>query len=842
MNYFYRDSQDREVGPVSKSDLSQLRQTGLLSDETLVRAEVDSTWTEYSKAIVEPVSVDPVENVQSVATYPPSSKVDRLARAQKFSWLLFALAMLCFLLPFATVALQQQQIKIRGCFLAMGGEVESTNPVNGNLVMRTIAADPAVTLALALSVVAMLFALARKPFASLLGVLSGFVGVALLVMFKSSFTQAMAARSGAALAMREGFWLACALLSSGAAVQFVLVADAYANEGWRLQKKQYQIFACLALAVTIFYVGPLAYDKALNSAPSRQEFLSNLMPQRPLAFAPYKPVSTDFKYIETGEKASGKATVTFALQEPFYATDDFAKRAQEKGDDPEAFAKALALRNNLPSNLAPDIPANLPILLYSVAKPSGYQFTVALDIVANKQPRGWSFDDCVRAWANHRAWEIQPVTNWPDLPTDLSGLVTRGDLVKRGGVVLEDESTDRLLHSYIKDRVAFIKAVSSGEAVLPRQILEQTIADAAHAEITKTLFPASAYTVKMIKANLPDKLPSDQSALVVDVAVDIEQTDYLLRAAQEQSTKWPEFQPDSIFQRAKVIADSFSTKVTPPQPLEPLVFELVSSPHVTATKLQVEIKKQDDTSIVRNVAWPDSVDFANKSLFAYRDVQGNALLAGAQATDPKIPTVQDYRDQIQTFIQEISKEAALKNLTKSNNYFVKENPSDPKFDKFSYLDDSYFEIYSQQFTNSYISVWNAIAKVLTNNKELPLSYDLKFGEISTKYYNYDRGFFADDGEKRQRILLLNSADGVQVEVKTYICINWGNQSEAQVAGIYAAGLRDPRFHGTGNKYLIVPQFRNYNNAVWTMYPDTDESKRLSLEFLDQLATELKATP
>ena len=42
--------------------------------------------------------------------------------------------------------------------------------------------------------------------------------------------------------------------------------------------------------------------------------------------------------------------------------------------------------------------------------------------------------------------------------------------------------------------------------------------------------------------------------------------------------------------------------------------------------------------------------------------------------------------------------------------------------------------------------------------------------------------------------------------------------------------------------LTDPQFRDYDGGYWSMYPDTDESKKQGLLFLDQLATELKKSP
>jgi hypothetical protein len=842
MNYYYRDRQGLEIGPLPQSELSQLRQTGLLSDETLVRAEGESGWTEYHTAMAEPESADPATRAQTAATSPSLPKIDRMERARKFSWLLFAFSLLCFLLPFAAVTSFPQQAVISGRLLMTGGEVESINLSNGSHLTKTVVAVPKVALALVLTLAATALALARKPFASLLSVGSGVVGITALITFKSSFEQAIAARGQGAVAMQAGFWIACALLSSGAAVQFAMFREARANAGWRFRARHYAVFACLIFAVGIFYAAPVLYDTSTNTAPSPQALLSSISLQPPSPFAPFKLVTVDCNFTQTGEKASGKAKLTFALNEPLYAADDFAKRAQEKGDDPRAFATALERRNGLPASLAPNVPPDPSRPLYSIAKPAGYQFTVEVDIIANKLPRRWSFDDCVRAWSSRRAWDIQPITIWPALPTEFSGLLTKADLSKRAGIILGEESTEQLLHSYIDGRTAFISAVASAEAAQSKYVLEQTIADAARAEITKDFIPASAYSVKTTTVNLPEVSPSAGAALAVDVEVVIEQTDYLLRPAKEQPAQWMEFQSGSAFEKAKSLAVSISAKALPPKPLNPVVYELVSSPHSTATKLQIEIKGQANAVVVQSATWSDKANFTDNSLVAFKKTGGNALLTLAQTTASDFKTIQDYRQQIQAFILKVGEEHKLQIAQRYENYFVSQQPNDPHFDKYSNQDDPYFTVYGQQFTNGFNSIWNAISIVMTKNGMAPLTADKTFGEISTKFIPYERGLhFASPGVRRFRILLTSSESGVKVEIKTYLYIGWSNAGQnwtrEEVEKLFFG-----RGFDMGSFYMTDPLFRSYDGGLWSTCPDDDESKIQSLKFLDEIATQLKKSP
>ena len=50
-NYFYRDSENREIGPLPLPALAQLRQAGVLNDDTLMRAENEAAWTECRNVI-----------------------------------------------------------------------------------------------------------------------------------------------------------------------------------------------------------------------------------------------------------------------------------------------------------------------------------------------------------------------------------------------------------------------------------------------------------------------------------------------------------------------------------------------------------------------------------------------------------------------------------------------------------------------------------------------------------------------------------------------------------------------------------------------------------------------
>ena len=89
LNYFYRDSAGREIGPLPLSDLAQLRKAGVLTDATPVRGEKDTVWTVCSNVIAAGPAVATHAGVPAQATHvstpvvsrPPLSKKAKIGRA-----------------------------------------------------------------------------------------------------------------------------------------------------------------------------------------------------------------------------------------------------------------------------------------------------------------------------------------------------------------------------------------------------------------------------------------------------------------------------------------------------------------------------------------------------------------------------------------------------------------------------------------------------------------------------------------------------------------------------------------------------------------------------------------
>src|ERR1035438_102133 len=87
-----------DIGPLPLSALAQLRQAGVLSDDTQVRAEDDTAWIPCRSVVT--IGAPLSSGSSASAASPKSALGSRGGTATKFSLALLAFASLCFLLPF----------------------------------------------------------------------------------------------------------------------------------------------------------------------------------------------------------------------------------------------------------------------------------------------------------------------------------------------------------------------------------------------------------------------------------------------------------------------------------------------------------------------------------------------------------------------------------------------------------------------------------------------------------------------------------------------------------------------------------------------------------------------
>src|SRR5476649_915766 len=101
-NYFYRDKESREIGPLPMSAIVQLRQAGILTDETPVRLDNAVEWL-TCKTVVAIAGSSSGATSASVGNtslgVEKASGVD-VQKIGGYLWVFFILAGLSFTLPF----------------------------------------------------------------------------------------------------------------------------------------------------------------------------------------------------------------------------------------------------------------------------------------------------------------------------------------------------------------------------------------------------------------------------------------------------------------------------------------------------------------------------------------------------------------------------------------------------------------------------------------------------------------------------------------------------------------------------------------------------------------------
>ena len=127
--YFYKDPSGREIGPLPLAALAQLRLTKVLGDETPVRASDSEEWKPCREIIAAPESES--DPGQALQPEPRQASVPW----SKYSWSLFVVVMLCFLLPFMAVSCQGKKlVEFTGFELVIGKNVSmqgtSANPTS----------------------------------------------------------------------------------------------------------------------------------------------------------------------------------------------------------------------------------------------------------------------------------------------------------------------------------------------------------------------------------------------------------------------------------------------------------------------------------------------------------------------------------------------------------------------------------------------------------------------------------------------------------------------------------------------------------------------------------------
>jgi hypothetical protein len=289
MNYYYRDKSGTEIGPLTLDALARLRFGGVLDGDTPVRVADSSDWRPCREIIADAPQTAPSA---APTPMPAASAPGKPSAAWHHGWSLFALAGLCFLLPFLDLSCQGRKVvTLTGQQLVTGTEVEQPpDPLTGRKEMKRVEPYRAAQVALGLGVVALLLSVPRKRTTSMLTGLAGAGGVVALLVLKSGIESEIATQGQGlvTLTMREGFWLACILIAGGIAAQFKVFNDvrtgraAQGLEDWKIPRHYKVTLAVLAIGGVLAYGGAALYrslsERAAVFVPSKALISTTAIP------------------------------------------------------------------------------------------------------------------------------------------------------------------------------------------------------------------------------------------------------------------------------------------------------------------------------------------------------------------------------------------------------------------------------------------------------------------------------------------------------------------------------------------------------------------------------------
>ena len=364
-NYFYRDTENREIGPLPLPALAQLRKAGVLSDNTLVRAEDAFEWVECRTIIAAGDTSSGSANVSPGSASPRvPATLGKAALLGRHSWSVYAVALLCFLLPFIEVSCQHKPlVSLNGYQFAFGADVAQTNPVTGAAETRHLGAETTATIALALACLGLLTAFIKKPESNAIGAAAGVGAVIALLMLKAK-AESQIAQQGQGIieiTFKEGYWLTFVLLIAGSVIQVRAIAKAW-SDGWRIRREHGILLGMVLLVVGIFYLGPIGYDTLTNRIPPALLVLKQLSSSQPPWVNTFDITTSDLGFAPGEGVLSGTVNIMLARRSAVFIADDIAHRAESSGFDSNTFAAAVSSRNNLPSDLQPDLPRESPRL------------------------------------------------------------------------------------------------------------------------------------------------------------------------------------------------------------------------------------------------------------------------------------------------------------------------------------------------------------------------------------------------------------------------------------------------------------------------------------------------
>jgi len=411
------------------------------------------------------------------------------------------------------------------------------------------------------------------------------------------------------------------------------------------------LLVVLLIAGLVFIGGSALVDILFIRAPSDAQITAAIRAKIPEKYRNFvigriEPISSSPHSAEITVRS-----VSFSPTVLRFKAADFEDAAIKRGDDPTAFADAVARRSALDPRSAPPLPTDQPLKnLHVAATPAETNFAVEVHLRAEKVERNWPLRDCWLIWNGIRRWNF-PEVNWPELPQAVATLRERQEL-GFNPALLGEKDTEAWFRAYIERRKAFIKAVHERE----NRSVDQVIQDAVRQWAEQSFKPSDAYVVKAVTPIRPKAVQAGSTVMAVsEASVVVEQQAELFRPGKLDAFRSAIAPLHDRLEHSTALAAEFLTEASLAAPVASAVYDS-ASPAGTAWTGTVAFEVRTSSTVsVENIRWTQEPKWPSDPLVSHRDTAPNAVFHSTEST---LRTVARYKEEVEGYIKTVEQSIA----------------------------------------------------------------------------------------------------------------------------------------------------------------------------------------
>ncbi|MBL9185844.1 MAG: hypothetical protein JNK23_00055 [Opitutaceae bacterium] len=412
----------------------------------------------------------------------------------------------------------------------------------------------------------------------------------------------------------------------------------------RLGKSGTFLFVLLMVGVG-FVGGSALFDALFIRYPTEAQIGEGIAPSVPESYRRFALTQVTTAATTAGVAERRSATLTFQPRAPLFKPADFQSSAVARGDDPAAFADALARHTKLDARTAPPVPAELPPpALHAHAPPAESLFSVNVSYQTQKTERTWPLVACWQIWRGLRTWIFSEAT-WPDPPASVAGLRERSEL-RFNAAVLGEPAAEEWLRNYVARRQAFIKAVNERETRTVDQAIDATVRQTFGSQFS----PTDTFRIKAVTPRGAPAVPRTEATVVIEQLAD------LFRLAPDAAAPTTDAQREAMA-RAEKLAKEFLSDPALVVPVVTRTYELASPAGTTLTgTVTFEVRASAaEVATIENLRWTQEPAWPAGPVVREADTEPKAIfLSGG----PRLRTPERYAAEVEAYVQRVNQAIA----------------------------------------------------------------------------------------------------------------------------------------------------------------------------------------